>query len=37
MARTIIEIAGENLITDDDLQGTPTEIIGKIAQKVNMY
>ena len=31
----IVENAGEDLITDDDLQGTPQEILGKLAQKVS--
>ena len=31
----IVENAGEDLITDEDLQGTPQEIIGKLAQKVS--
>ena len=31
----IVENAGEDLITDEDLQGTPQEILGKLAQKVS--
>jgi hypothetical protein len=32
----IVENAGEDLITDEDLQGTPQEILGKLAQKVSL-
>ena len=31
----IVENAGEDLITDEDLQGTPEEVLGKLAQKVS--
>jgi len=34
LALAIVENAGEDLITDQDLQGTPQEILGKLAQKV---
>ena len=32
----IVENAGEDLITDEDLQGTPEEVLGKLAQKVSL-
>ena len=31
----IVENAGEDLITDEDLQGTPEEILEKLSQKVS--
>ena len=34
LAKTILENAREDLITSEDLQGTPQEVVGKIAQKV---
>ena len=33
----IVENAGEDLITDEDLQGTPQEVLGKLAQKVSFW
>ena len=34
LRKTILENAREDLITSEDLQGTPQEVVGKIAQKV---
>ena len=35
LALAIVENAGEDLIRDEDLQGTPQEVLGKLAQKVS--
>ena len=32
-----MEQAGDDLITDDDLNGTLAEVIGNLAQKVNLF
>ena len=32
----IVENAGEDLIRDEDLQGTSQEVLGKLAQKVSL-